>query len=67
MLVAMPGAFVGMWIGSFVHGIWQTPVQFILAATLGIGSWCLLYLWLLPLMRRRQKDHPVSHDDKPDV
>jgi hypothetical protein len=63
LLVVISGILPALWVSSYFHGTWRTAMLYILTFVFGIGFWCLLFLWLVPLIDRRRKDRSLSDDD----
>jgi hypothetical protein len=65
MIVVCSGALPALWLGSYFHGGWRTAVQYGGAFVFGIAFWCILFLWLLPLLERRGIIKPPSDGANP--
>jgi hypothetical protein len=63
LLVVMAGGLFGCFVSSCFQGTSRTIMFYTLPFAFGIGFWCLLFLWLLPLIRRRKEDQSRAHDD----
>ncbi len=55
LLVVLSGAVPAFWLSRYFPGAWRTPMYYVLAVICGLGFWCVLFLWLLPLIRRRRQ------------
>jgi hypothetical protein len=64
MVVVCSGTLPALWVGSYFHGGWRTAVQYVGAFVFGIALWCIVFLWLLPLLERHGK-LPGSDDGNP--
>ena len=65
MIVVCSGAVPALWLGSYFHDGWRTAVQYGGAFAFGIAFWCILFLWLLPLLERHGIIKPPSGDANP--
>ena len=63
LLVTISGAIPGVWVSGYFHGDWRTVMAPVLSVMFGIGFWCFLFLWLLPLIERHRKASPNPDDD----
>ena len=68
LLVVISGAVPGVWVSSYFHGAWRTVMGPVLSVIFGIGFWCFLFLWFLPLIERHRKASPnPDHDNRPNA
>ncbi len=65
LLVVISGVVPALWVSSYVHGSWQRPMVYVLTFVFGISFWCVLFLWLLPLLERHRKTDAHSDDGNP--
>jgi hypothetical protein len=52
---------------GFGPELWRKVVGSVLALIFGIGFWCILFLWLLPFLERRNLLPPNFRDNDPDT
>jgi hypothetical protein len=55
LLVTICGVPSAIWLSGYFHGAWQPVMVCVLSLVFGIGFWCFLFLWLLPLIERIRK------------
>ncbi len=69
LLVVISGVGPALWVSSYFHGPWRTALVYVLTLVFGIGFWCFLFLWLLPLIERHRKKADAHSDDdnRPDA
>ena len=65
MLVVCSGAVPALWLGTYFDGGWRTAVQYGGGFVFGISFWCIVFLWLLPLLERHGIIEPPSDDANP--
>jgi hypothetical protein len=65
MVVVCSGGIPALWVGSYFDGGWRTAVTFVSAFVFGICFWCILFLWLLPVLERRGIIEPPSDSADP--
>jgi len=63
LLVTISGVPPALWVSIYFHGVWRIVVMWVLSFVFGIGFWCFLFLWLVPLIERRQKALTGLDDD----
>ena len=67
LLVVISGAAPGILISLYFPVAWRPVMYWVLSPVFGIGFWCLLFLWWLPLIERRRKSQPHPDDDTPNA
>jgi hypothetical protein len=65
MLVVCSGTLPALLVYHYFRGGWRTAIVYVLAFMFGIGFWCIVFLWLLPLLYHDGKIHPRSDDANP--
>ena len=60
VLVFMAACLPAAWVSSYFHGGWKKVVFVISYLVFGCALWSFIFLWLLPLIRRRQQSGPDS-------
>ena len=60
VVVVLAGIVPALWVSRYFHGGWRTAILYASTFLFGIGFWCFLFLWLLPLIHRRRHDRRES-------
>ena len=55
LLGVMSGVLPAFFVSVYFGEQWRTPMFYLLSFAFGIGFWCVLFLWLLPLIERGRK------------
>ena len=55
LFVFMAALLPAFWVSSYFEGGWRKVVFVICYLLFGVGLWCFIFLWLLPLIRRRRQ------------
>ena len=63
LLVAIAGAFVGLWIVIYFKISPYPAVRILLGALVGVGFWLVVFLWLVPGIVRLRAGSRGDHDD----
>lgn len=55
LLVVMSSVLPAFFVRAYFGEQWRTPMLYVLSFAFGIGFWCVLFLWLLPVIERRRR------------
>ena len=63
LLVVISGVVPALWVSSYFHTSWPILTLNFFTFVFGISFWCFLFLWLLPLLRRRKSNQASPNDN----